>query len=244
MTLRPIELPWLFWRQKDGVFDAKASDLFIKAWHSPVAQPLMIAGGYALVDIDFMNRRARFDPTLTTATYLEAGDAAIRHVLSFDLAEIERKAAKRQAIADRRDSALGRAQQQRDRWGRFCSGYHRIFELEVKMLTDAECDLLDEYAKSTIARAAAMRRRAEVAEGGVDWSDDLVVEALQLMSNLDDDVGEFANRAGWDIVHSAPGHWCVAMLEEDRALAIRLGRTIVGHYDTRQLAAIVERSAA
>lgn len=244
MTLRPIELPWLFWRLKDGVFDAKANDLFLKVWRDPGVQALMHSAGYARIDIDFGNVRARFDPATSNEAALTVANDAILALLDFELSEIKRKAAKREAIAERRAGALSRALFQRRRWGHFTSGYHQICDLEFAYLTDQQCDNLDDYAKSTIQRAAAMRRRAEKAKGGVDWPDDLVVEAVVLMCRRDEDNAEFANQVGWDIVHSAPGHWCNAMWDEDRDLAIRLARTFIGHYDTRQLAAIAQRSAA
>lgn len=99
MTLRPIELPWLFWRLKDGIFDAKANDLFLKVWRDPSVQSLMQAAGYARIDVDFGNVRARFDPASSNEAALTAANDAILALLDFELSEIKRKAAKREAIA-------------------------------------------------------------------------------------------------------------------------------------------------
>lgn len=67
-------------------------------------------------------------------------------------------------------------------------------------------------------------------------------EAL-LMTDLDRDERRFRNKAGrWDIVHGPKGQWAVAMLPVDRDLALRVARTIVGHYANRQLKHIAERA--
>lgn len=161
---------------------------------------------------------------------------------------IARHVAKREkdrAIQARRDSSLARAMAAKDRWGPFASGFTQITELSGETyLLDSDKDRLDRYARDTEKRAEAMLAAAKTLEGGVDWPDELVEEALLYMTELDSDERRLRNRAGWDVVHGPRGHWAVAMLDVDRELALRVARTIVGHYADRQLKHIAEKAGA
>ena len=154
-----------------------------------------------------------------------------------------RQREKAAAIQARRDSSLTRALAARDRWGPFASGYTQITDLAGRTyLFDEDKDKLDRYARDTEKRAQAMLDAAKTLNEGVDWPDELVEEALLYMMDLDADERRFRNKAGWDVVHGPRGHWAVAMLGVDRELALRVARSIVGHYADRQLKHIAERA--
>ncbi|KQN75090.1 hypothetical protein [Devosia sp. Leaf64] len=148
----------------------------------------------------------------------------------------------KRAVRERRDSALARAVATKERWGQFTSGYKTITDLTGQSyLLDSQKDALDRYVRVTEKRAEAMLGAAKTVKGGVDWPDDLVEEALIYMTDLDSDERSVRNKSGWDIVHGPRGHWAVAMLPVDRDLALRVARTIVGHYADRQLKHIADR---
>jgi hypothetical protein len=92
------------------------------------------------------------------------------------------------------------------------------------------------------AKAKAVEWR-EKAEARVDWPDDVVEQAVVHLTALDDDHASLRNRKGWGAGHTRRGHWCRAMLSQDRTLAIHVARGIVGEYARSQLAAILKRAA-
>lgn len=95
----------------------------------------------------------------------------------------------------------------------------RIFELEGLV---RETNL-----KIQIIRNAAMK-----AEGGVDWPEHHVEHAVRVLTLLDVDRGREKNSVGWNPRESGRGHWiCAAMRDDnDREIALRLARTMVGSY--------------
>lgn len=74
--------------------------------------------------------------------------------------------------------------------------------------------------------------RASQATGGVDWSDELVVRAVTLLTIFDVDHAKDRDGKGWSAGHTAMGHWCAGALKDDRYrdAAMKLARCIVGHY--------------
>lgn len=88
-----------------------------------------------------------------------------------------------------------------------------------------------------ISQAAGRKiagRNAEAAEktGGVDWPDELVIRAVEILTALDDDHAAEPNRRGWDAFRTAAGHWCHGALKDPRYRenALKLARLLVGHY--------------
>jgi hypothetical protein len=65
---------------------------------------------------------------------------------------------------------------------------------------------------------------------GVDWDDERVDRYVRTLSARDADRAGKRNRKGWNALDTAAGHFCNAILERDRALALRIARTIVGKY--------------
>lgn len=64
----------------------------------------------------------------------------------------------------------------------------------------------------------------------VHLDDDFVERAVRLLTDLDQDMRTEPNKMGWGGQTGAPGHWCCALLETDRARAIALGRGLVAHH--------------
>jgi hypothetical protein len=79
----------------------------------------------------------------------------------------------------------------------------------------------------------------------VDWSDETVETAVIALTDRDDDHAREENGIGWSKSTSSHGHWCRMMLTEDRQIAIKAARKLVGKH-RRQLAAagVIEKDAA
>ena len=61
--------------------------------------------------------------------------------------------------------------------------------------------------------------------------DDAFVErGIRKLTALDQDRNRIQNDEGWGKRTSAPGHWCCALLNTDRARAIEIGRGLVSHH--------------
>jgi hypothetical protein len=90
----------------------------------------------------------------------------------------------------------------------------------------------------TERKAAERAERAKAAPylpaGDNDLSDGDVAAAIRFLTHADADRARDANGEGWRAGHSSTGHMCYALLEQDPAAAIALGRTIVNKY-SRQL---------
>lgn len=93
-------------------------------------------------------------------------------------------------------------------------------------------------------RSCGVASRSKISPA-VDWPDDIVERAVRHLTELDTDHATEVNRRGWSSSASSSGHWCNAMLDEDRDLAIKTARTMLGGY-RRQLeeAGIISKEAA
>lgn len=85
--------------------------------------------------------------------------------------------------------------------------------------------------KATLRRATASR---QIDDASVDWSDKIVASAIEILTQSDGDRAAVRNSSGWSSSDSSTGHWCAAMLRtgdaEEKALAIKSGRGLVGKY--------------
>lgn len=96
---------------------------------------------------------------------------------------------------------------------------NRIFELEG-------------LVRETKLKIQIIRNAAAAAEGGVDWPEHHVKHAVRVLTLLDVDRGREKNKVGWNPRESGRGHWICAALrdENDRVIALKLARTMVGSY--------------
>lgn len=95
---------------------------------------------------------------------------------------------------------------------------------------------LEGLVRETNLKIQIIRNAAEKAEGGVDWPEHHVEHAVRTLTLLDVDRGREKNNVGWNPRESGRGHWICAALRDDndRAIALKLARTMVGSY-RRQL---------
>ena len=131
-----------------------------------------------------------------------------------------------------------------DRWGEFTER-----KAKVRELVDAPD--LDPFGVLTLLKLVratnnkSIVRRAMASRGAkgdlVNWPDESVTRAIQVLTHADGDHATVANRAGWSSSDSSTGHWCAAMLKsgnvDDRVVAIRAGRALVGRYEGQLRAA-------
>lgn len=98
----------------------------------------------------------------------------------------------------------------------------------------ALCDAAD-------LKIARTSRKIE-ANGGVDWPEDVVIRAVELLTLWDVDGAEDANGVGWSAAHSSSGHWCYGALQDPRYRdrALMLARHLIGHYIGQLTPAITE----
>lgn len=96
----------------------------------------------------------------------------------------------------------------------------KIMINKLKQLCDA--------ADLKIARTA---RGVEI-KPGVDWPEDIVIRAVELLTLWDADGAEEANSIGWNAWQSPTGHWCYGAMQDPRYRdrAILIARQIVGGY--------------
>lgn len=127
------------------------------------------------------------------------------------------------------------------KWGD-CVSDHWIFNrvgARTDFLWEWEADRVREAMRRTEDRAAVRAEKLKTTPytpaGDSDLSDGQVVAAIRLLTIRDADRAQHANSEGWSASDSSAGHYCYAMLSQDRAVAIALARTLVGKY-RRQLA--------
>lgn len=131
------------------------------------------------------------------------------------------------------DNARARGQACMDKWGVFITEAD-FLELQhflgQRFLSANERLRVDEIIDWVEKRARTFRTKSKGVSGGVDWPDDRVAYYIRTLTGLDGDHAKVLNGVGWDAFDSPAGHWCAAMLKIDREAAIRVGRTMVGHY--------------
>lgn len=212
-------------------------------------------------DIDEGNRVAFRE--LVSAVNAEVLQAQIRHQEAFRAQEarddirraqraIEARVAREQAdarimearslrhskiVADAR--AAGQACL--DKWVTLVARKDTLASLvAMPLLTHAQIRLVYALVAETGAKANGLYARPKAIRDDecVKWSDAAVERAVRYLTGLDEDHAELPNGEGWSGSETGRGHWCVAMLETDTALALRMARTIVGGY-REQLSAIL-----
>lgn len=112
-----------------------------------------------------------------------------------------------------------------------------VKKARVRELCDKETwlwgDILEarQLIRKTEEKVAAAIADAETLDRpGVDWAEDRVERFVVVLTQADQDRASERNDRGWGAGHSSTGHWCYAMLKRDRALALKVARTIVGGY--------------
>lgn len=116
-------------------------------------------------------------------------------------------------------------------WGEFVVDRARTAELCGKdWLTHAEAHEAEMLVKKTMKKVDDKVIAVAAFSEGVDWPDERVEHFIVELTRRDKDRAKVRNDIGWGAQYSSTGHWCNAMLERNRALAIRVARTIVGGY--------------
>lgn len=130
------------------------------------------------------------------------------------------------------EDTIARARRLLERYGDSVPGRARLARLLSLPITRS--NLGDIYDICDAADRKNAGRNVEAAEkaGGVDWPDEIVIRAVEILTEADDDHAEQRNGLGWSAAHSSPGHWCYGALRDERyhGNALKLARLLVGHY--------------
>jgi len=194
----------------------------------PAKAPATLLDSLAMLQLEFA------DPIAAAA---ERERRLVEWRAEQDRLAVEREA-KRKAEAEG-VRAQGRALQ--DLWGAFVE---RKDELE-NLVSKSELEWTDLKAIKSII-AATDRKAVRFAHSvdtikldPVDWPEATVIEAVRLLTGRDRDRASIRNLAGWSAAYSSWGHWCHAMLETDRPLAIKAARRLVSEYADTQLSHLI-----
>ncbi len=149
--------------------------------------------------------------------------------------EYERQVRRNEA----RDAA--EAQALLDRYGMFCADKPLLTRIVAReqIWPKYAPDIIRNARRKTERKAADLLTRAEAATGGVAWSEDLVVRAVEYLTGRDDDRATKRNNVGWSMGDTSTGHWCAMTITnggEQRELAIRIARQILGKYTSQLIA--------
>ncbi|SDG83924.1 hypothetical protein [Pelagibacterium luteolum] len=160
--------------------------------------------------------------------------------------EAQREQAKQESIAKAKamvEDAVKAARDCERKWGEFCVRKSALRSLLAQHddpdrdgLTHPQVMLLKDLVQQTEAKSREMLRRAQREYNpGVDWPEIEVIEAIKKLTGRDSDRATIDNGIGWNKPDSPTGHWCAAMLDIDRAAAVKVGRWLVGKYGVSQL---------
>lgn len=131
-----------------------------------------------------------------------------------------------------------------EKWGEFAERKARLRELvDAEDLTHFQVVSLLKLVRATVNKTIA--RQAMAVRGQktdlVNWADDIVARAIEVLTHADSDHATVANTAGWSSRDSSTGHWCPALLKsgdaDDLRIAILSGRALVGKYEGQLRAA-------
>lgn len=133
--------------------------------------------------------------------------------------------------------AAGRACWQQ--WHSFCVSKRRLLEFSAveARISLAQAVWLTELVDQTAVKAEHLRDNIKSSDDAVDWPDDDVAAAVEILCWSDHDQAREENGAGWSKAHSSKGHWCHGMIRNggaDRSIGIDAARSMVGKY-SRQL---------
>jgi len=134
--------------------------------------------------------------------------------------------------ADEIRKTVTRAQGLLNIYGEAVVGKARIAEWLTRRPSRVMLTQLQDLSRVAEKRLYERNLEASTKVGGVDWSEETVVRAVEILTGLDEDHAEEANGIGWSAGHSAAGHWCAAAIENPaiRGNGIKLARHLVGHY--------------
>ena len=172
-------------------------------------------------------------------------------------AEQAELAARRKELAEqqfrhRQAEAIEKAKACLTRFGEFAAKKQLLRDAvdnPAETLADAAAigRVLDAVAETDVKHQHQMfvAKHAHATLQDVDWPDDVIEAAVLALTARDHDHAREDNGIGWSRSTSSPGHWCAMMLAEDRRIAIKVARGIVGNH-RRQLieADILEKDAA
>lgn len=157
-----------------------------------------------------------------------------------------------QQFRHRQSEAIERAKACLDRFGEFAAKKALLrdaVERPDETLADAAAigKVLDAVAATDVKHQHQLwtATHAHATIEDVDWPDDVVEAAVIALTARDHDHAREDNGVGWSKSTSSPGHWCRMMLDENRRVAIKAARGIVGRH-RRQLieAGIIKKDAA
>lgn len=189
----------------------------------------------AAVEREQQVRKAQNDRLLAEAARRKA-DTERRYETEQRMAEQDR-AWVEATQATRVEAARATALANLTRWGEAVVKGRRLVELlDIDRLRLAELVEIESLNKLTTKKVEEREAKARslTAGVGVDWSADTVVAGIKALTQADQDRAQHRNDIGWSKADSSNGHFCYGMLEEDRELAVKMGRSIIGPY-ARQL---------
>jgi hypothetical protein len=123
-----------------------------------------------------------------------------------------------------------------ERWGEFTERKVKLRELvDAEDLTHFQVVSLLKLVRATGNKAIARRAMAVRGQKSdlVNWDDNIVIQAIEVLTRADSDHATVANKSGWSSSDSSTGHWAAALLkggDDDRRIAILAGRALVGKY--------------
>lgn len=136
-------------------------------------------------------------------------------------------------------AAQGEGRKCCQQWHAFCVNKKRLLEFSAidARISLAQAVWLPELVDRTTAKALHVRENLIATDTAVDWSDDDVVSAVDVLTWADRDQAGEENGAGWSKADSSRGRWCARDDQNgaaDRMIDIDSARSMVGKY-SRQL---------
>ena len=182
-----------------------------------------------------------------------AQEAAYKAAAAAEAEAVERKRQEHEAWLESHgaeiEGTLARAQGLLDMYGDAVIGKVEIAHWMSRESSAGMIAYLRELCDKAEDRISQRNLEASEKVGGVDWPEETVIAAVEILTGLDDDHAQDANGIGWSAGHSSAGHWCAGALNNPsmRENAIKLARHLVGHYVGQlapHLPEVVQRGAA
>jgi len=130
------------------------------------------------------------------------------------------------------EDTVNRARRLLDGYGDSVPGRAKLARLLSLPITRSNLSDIYDICEAADRKIAGRNTEASTKSGGVDWSDEIVIRAVKVLTEADDDHAEQRNGIGWSAAHSSTGHWCYGALGDDRYRenALKLARLLVAHY--------------
>ncbi len=130
------------------------------------------------------------------------------------------------------EETIARARKLLDGYGDSVPGRAKLARLLSLPITRSNISDIYDICEAADRKIAGRNAEASTKTGGVDWSDETVIRAIEILTDADDDHAEQRNGIGWSAAHSSAGHWCHGALREERYRenALKLARLLVAHY--------------